>query len=262
VTTLVATANIDFHLRAADAHAALHTVLEQQPDLVGLQEWHLQRVASLRRVGSLVVPPFSRWRFAGAASSYAWTGLLVGGTAVGARTDRFTQVEAHAVLLSPPGFADKPDRPLGLEPPRYAAVGLYRDRYVDRTVALVSYHLVPGVQAAGRYRADRPRLVARHRHEHARLERLVDRLHTRGHVVHAVGDANFDGFSLAGLTSCWEGHPEGGGTHHARRIDDVFGPVPATSVRLLTTASDHRAVLAERPDRAEDHDFGGTHPLR
>jgi hypothetical protein len=236
----------------------LRTVLAHRPDLVGLQEWHLQRVPSLRRVGSLVVPPFARWRIPGAESTYSWTGLLVGGTAVGARTDRFEQLEAHAVLLNRPAFADQPDRPFGLEPPRFAAVGVYRDRYVERTVALVSYHLVPGVQSLGAYRNDRPRLVARHQHEHRRLQRLVDEQLARGHVVHAVGDANFDGLGLAGLTSCWDGHPDGGGTHHRRRIDDVFGPGPATSVQLLTTASDHRAVLAERPD----HDFGPASPLR
>jgi hypothetical protein len=258
VSTLVATANIDYHLPLGTAHEALRTVLSHRPDLVTLQEWHLQRVPSLRRVGSLTVPPFGRWRIRGADSTYAWTGLLVGGCAVGARTDRFDQLEAHAVLLGPAGFADKPDRPLGLEPPRYAAVGVYRDRYVERTVAMISYHLVPGVQSAGAYRADRPRLVARHEREHARLQRVVDEQLDRGRVVIAAGDANFDGLVLDRVTSCWEGHGEVGGSHGRRRIDDVFGPGPATSVQLVTTASDHRAVLAERPD----HDFGPTDPLR
>jgi hypothetical protein len=208
------------------------------------------------------VPPFGRWTIPGADPTYAWTGLLVGGCAVGARTDRFERLEAHAVLLGPPGFADKPDRPLGLEPPRYAAVGVYRDLYVDRTVAMISYHLVPGVQSAGLYRSDRPRLVARHEREHARLQRLVDDQLARGHVVIAAGDANFDGLALERLTSCWAGNAGGGGTHGRRRIDDVFGPGPATSVQLVTTGSDHRAVLAERPDHLPDHDFGPIDPLR
>jgi hypothetical protein len=267
---LVATANVEHHLPQARAHEAVRLVLDHRPDLIGLQEWHLPRVPSLRRFGSLVVPPLGRLRLPGDDPTYAWTGLPVGGCAVGVRTDRFEQQEAHAVLLSPPGFADKPDRPLGLEPPRYAAVAVLRDRRTGRTVTMISYHLVPGVQSLGVYRADRPRLVARHRREQARLQRLLDGHRARGRDVYAVGDANFDGFTLDGLTSCWDGHPEGGGTLGRRRIDDVFGPGPASDVRLLTTPSDHRAVLAERPDPgaapgagpAPDRDFGPTDPLR
>jgi hypothetical protein len=256
--TLVATANVEYHLSLGRAHEALRTVLAGRPDLVGLQEWHLPRVPSLRRVGNLVVPPATGLRFGDSTSTYAWTGLLVGGCVVGARTDRYVQLGARAALLSRPGFADRPNRPLGLEPPRLAAVGLYRDRYVDRTVALVSYHLVPGVQRTGDYREDRPRLVARHQHERRRLQRLVDVLRAAGHVVHAVGDGNFDGLRIDGLTSCWEGRPGGPGTLGRRRVDDVHGPGPAASVELLSTLSDHRALVVARPD----HDFGPARPLR
>jgi hypothetical protein len=256
--TVVATANIEYRLPLARAHEALQVVLAHEPDLVGLQEWHLPRVPSLRRVGSLVVPPAAGMRFGDAAAPYAWTGLLVGGCAVGARTDRYVQLGARAVRLSWPGFADRPDRPLGLEPPRLAAVGVYRDRYVDRSVALVSYHLVPGVQRAGAYRSDRPRLVARHRHEHRRLQDLVAALLAAGHVVHAVGDANVDGLRIDGLTSCWQGRPAGTGTLGRRRVDDVQGPGPAESVELLSTPSDHRALVVTRPD----HDFGPADSLR
>jgi hypothetical protein len=254
-TTLVATANLEYHLPAHEAQAALDVVLAREPDLVGLQEWHLPRLLSLRRTGSLVVPPLARLHIPSAGASYAWTATLVGGCAVGARTDRFEQLAAHAVLLDPPGFAEKPDRPLGLEPPRFAAVGVFRDRYVDRTVAMISYHLVPGVQSRGTYRNDRPRLVARHQHERRRLQRLVDHHLAGGRVVHAVGDANFDGMRLDGVTSCWEGRPDGEGTLGARRIDDVHGPGPATSVELVTTGSDHRAVLVVRRDHGPVHDF-------
>ena len=39
------------------------------------------------------------------------------------------------------------------------------------------------------------------------------------------------------------------GTYGPRRkIDDVHGPGSADEVTLLTTASDHRAVVARRPD--------------
>jgi len=68
-----------------------------------------------------------------------------------------------------------------------------------------------------------------------------------GHVVLAVGDSNFDGARLAGLTSAWEGREGEPGTLGPRRkVDDVHGPGPASSVTLLATGSDHKAVLVRR----------------
>jgi hypothetical protein len=71
-----------------------------------------------------------------------------------------------------------------------------------------------------------------------------------GRVVYAVGDSNFDGLRLAGLVSAWEGRDDETGTLVAsrRKIDDVHGPGPATTVSLLTNESDHRAVVVRRPD--------------
>src|SRR3954451_7285008 len=67
--------------------------------------------------------------------------------------------------------------------------------------------------------------------------------------VYAMGDSNFDGLRLPGLTSAWEGRESDPGTLGPRRkIDDVFGPGPADSVRLLTSASDHKAVVVARRD--------------
>ena len=86
---------------------------------------------------------------------------------------------------------------------------------------------------------------------YAALQALVGAALAAGHVTFAVGDSNFHGFRLPGLTSAWEGRPESPGTLGAsRRVDDVFGPGPAAAVTLLGTASDHKAVLAARPDRA------------
>ena len=139
----------------------------------------------------------------------------------------------------------------GSAPPRLATVATYRDRRGGPPVSLVDFHLSPGVQSDGRYRADRPALVARHRAEVRRLQRLVDALLARGHVVYAVGDSNFDGFRLGGLTSGWEGRDDHPGTLGPRRkVDDVFSSLgPATSVTLLASDSDHRAVAVEhRPD--------------
>ncbi len=240
--TVVATANVLRSLPTDQARAALLAVLDGAPDLVGLQEWDVSRVRLLRETGAVRLLPGPRPRRS--PGPYHWAVPLLGDCAVGARTDRYDVLGSRTRVLSRPGRADKPDRWLGLEPPRLVTVGCYRDRRSGRVVSLLSYHLVPGVQARGRYREDRPRLVARHRAEVRRLQQLVDEELDRGRDVYAVGDSNFDGLRLAGLTSAWEGREGLPGTFGARRkIDDVHGPGAAASVTVVPTPSDHRAVL-------------------
>ena len=100
--TTVATANINQHLDRRQAGLALDVVLAHEPDLVGLQEWYPHRRGELRRH----------------ASTYAWHSPVLGGCVVGARTDRYSLVSTGQRLLSPPGRADRGERPLGVEPPR------------------------------------------------------------------------------------------------------------------------------------------------
>jgi hypothetical protein len=249
--TTVATANVLYTLDHQDARQALGDVLALGPDLVGLQEWYPSRVSLLRETGRVGPVPWRGVRLgrrgAGRLGDYVWHLPLLGGCVVGARADRYDLLRCRAVLLSGPGRADREDRFLGFEPPRFATVGIYLDRQVGGTVVLVDYHLVSGVQASGRYREDRPRLVDRHRREVRRLERLVTRLLAAGHVVHAVGDSNYDGFRLAGLTSTWEGREHAPGTLGPhRKVDDVHGPGPAELVTSVTTPSDHRALVVRR----------------
>lgn len=250
--TSVVTANLLFKLSRAEAAQALDTVLAEEPDLIGLQEWYVSRTDLLRRTGDvLLAPSLGLLRIpAGRDHGYHWVATIGAGCAVGARADRFDLVEGRAVVLSGLGRAERTEYPLNAEPPRIAAVGIYRDRLVDRTVAIISYHFVAGAQTDGSYREDRPRLVARHRGEVRRVEELIAELQRAGHTVYAVGDANFHLLPLAGLTSTWEGREDEPGTigEGLRKIDDVHGPGPATSVRLITTPSDHRAVLSVRPD--------------
>ena len=80
-----------------------------------------------------------------------------------------------------------------------------------------------------------------------RLQDLVDGLLARGHVVHALGDSNFDGLRLRGLTSAWEGRDDEPGTLGPRRkVDDVLSaPGHAASVTRLTSDSDHQAVIVK-----------------
>lgn len=244
--TVVATANVLYQLGSDQARTALAQTLEAAPDLVGLQEWYLTRLGLLRELGSVRLAPGPTIETSKPA--YHWVTAVGGGNAVGARADRFEPVTARAVFLDGIGRSDRPDRFLGLEPPREVTVGVFRDRVVGRTVAILSYHLVPGVQADGEYSSDRPRLARRHRNEVARLERLIADLQRAGHVVYAAGDSNFDGLRLAGLTSAWQGREEHAGTigSATRKVDDVHGPGPAGAVTLVTTPSDHRALLVTR----------------
>jgi hypothetical protein len=230
-STVVATANVQCTLGAAQAGAALATVLAHQPDLVALQEWGLARRRLLDSDG------------------YDWSAPLIGGCVVGYRRDRYRLRRRRTVRLSAAGRADNPGQRLGLEPFRVATAALLDDLETGRPVAMISFHCTPGVQAGAAYRVDRPRLVARHRAEVARLTRLVAELGVAGHVVHAAGDSNFHGLRIDGLTSCWSGHESMPGTWgERRRIDDVFGPGQAARVELVSTPSDHRAVVVTRPD--------------
>lgn len=253
--TSVVTANLLFKLSRTDAALALRTVLASEPDLVALQEWYVSRTDLLARTGSvLLTPSLGLVKIPPVATSrpgrYHWVTTVGAGSAVGARADRFDRVAGYSLLLSGLGRAERTDYPLNAEPPRIAAVGIFRDRVVDRTVALISYHFVAGTDAAGTYRADRPRLVARHRQEVRRLEAEVAKLQQAGHVVYAAGDANFHLLPVTGLTSSWAGRQDAPGTIGTgqRKIDDVHGPGRAVSVQLISTPSDHRAVLSVRPD--------------
>lgn len=250
--TTVVSANLLYTLPFPAAREALDLVLADEPDLVGLQEWYLPRLPLLRRTGDVrLEPSFGLLRVPPPrAPRYHWVETIADGNIVGARADRFDLIEGRSVVLTGLGRSDRPDRFLDTEPPRLAALGIFRDRVIDRTVALISYHLVPGVEADGRYRDDRPLIAARHRQEVRRIESLVAELGRAGHTVYAVGDANFHLQRIAGLTSSWEGREDHPGTFGSalRKLDDVHGPGPASEVRLIQTPSDHRAVLAVRPD--------------
>ena len=240
---VVATANVLRSLSRHDAATSLEAVLARRPDIVGLQEWGITRWALLGESGRVRVVP--GWRRSSATDGYLWCVPVYGGCSVGVRAERFDLVDARLSLLGTPGRADNPARPLGLEPPRVATVVRLEDREAPRRRSVICFHLVPGIQRGGSYREDRPGLVARHRHEVRALEVLVD--HERGwsDEVCALGDSNYDGLALSGLTSAWDGRSRPG-TLGGRTIDDVFGAGPATHVELVTTASDHAAVIATR----------------
>ena len=252
MTTTVASANILYKLPPRDARTALIQVLDVEPDLVGLQEWYVSRLRLLRQFGDVTVVPALGTGLLGRPRdpAYHWVSAVAGGNVVGARADRFDPISSRVAFVSGFGRSDRPDRALGIEPPRVVTVGVYRDRKIDRTVAMMSYHLTPGVEVDAAYHPERPRLESRHRCDVQRLEKLIAEHQEAGHVVYAVGDSNFDSLRLAGLTSAWEGREHRPGTIGlgTRKLDDVHGPGPASRVTLLTTPSDHKAVVAVRAD--------------
>jgi hypothetical protein len=252
--TDVATANVLRTLPREAARRALRDILALEPDLVGLQEWGVSRHRLLRETGSVRVPG---GLVTGRGSSaqpgrYTWVSSppLLGGCPIGARSDRYQLLDTHLEVVGRLGRVDRNAGPPPVAVPRIVTLAVFRDVRRDRVVSVVNYHLTPRVQARGRYREDRPLLVARHRAEVRRLDRLVGEQLSLGRVVYALGDSNFDGMRLDGLTSAWDGRDDETGTLVAsrRKIDDVHGPGRATSVVLLTNDSDHRAVVVRRPD--------------
>src|SRR6478735_494852 len=191
-STDVASANILYTLGRTDARAALDAVLSLAPDLIGLQEWYPSRLRLLIDTGRVGLAPHIGGRLRGRAHrrpDYLWNVPLFGGCAVGARVDRFELLRCRTRFLDWPGLADRQTRRRSLEPPREATVAVYRDLLIDRTVSLINYHLVSGVQAQGRYRTDRPLLTARHQRETDILGQLVQEQLGQGHVVYATGDS-------------------------------------------------------------------------
>ncbi len=251
--TVVASANVLFTLRDDEAAEALHAILDREPDLVGLQEWGVSRYPLLSETGWLRLPFLRGVRLrrsgGGGAAGYVWAVPLLGGCPVGARGDRFELLECHVRILGWFGRADRSAGPPSIAVPRVITIAVFRDQRSDRVLTVLNFHLSPRVQASGRYRQDRPRLVARHQAEVRNLSQLVAEQLARGRVVYAVGDSNFDGLRLPGLTSAWEGRGSEPGTLGShRKIDDVHGPGPSTTVALLTNASDHKAVVVTRAD--------------
>jgi hypothetical protein len=243
---VVSTANVLRGLPSEEAGDSLDKVLAHHPDIVGLQEWGLRRLPILRGTGAVrVVPGRLPALPARNGGAYSWCASVLGGCVVGARSDRFVVVKSRLALLDPPGRAERPDRWLGIEPPRFAMVATYDDRATGERTSVVSFHLVARVQSGADYREDWLRLVARHRHEVRALQKVVDEERERSDDVYAVGDSNFDGLRLRGLRSAWEDRDRPG-TLGRRSVDDVFATAPAASVHLVDTPSDHRALVVTR----------------
>lgn len=224
----IASANMIYTLPDEQATRSLDQVLAYQPDAIGLQEWFTRRAHLLP------------------TEHYEWYTPRIAGCPIGYLRDRYELLDSYPVWLSWYGKPDPGARDIKRLRPRIAAVVVLRERVWGRRYSILNYHLDPAVQAHGLYREDRPILVRRHRNEARRLRLAVARALDQGNEVYAMGDSNFHGFSIPSLVSAWQGREDSPGTWGHRRIDDVFGPEPATAVTYVETDSDHLAIVVDR----------------
>lgn len=205
-----------------------HVLTEGAPEILGLTEWGPNRNHLLNKLGG-------HWK---------WTRPKGDGSPVVYNSSRYTLLSCRPKTLVGRGFVGRlPGRKSTL-PPSVATVALFEDEVLDETVAVVVIHLTAEVQVGKGYRKTRShaRRVARHLAERARLKVLVVRLRARKRRVYVVGDTNYNGMSLAPLTSCWKGRR--GGTLGHRAVDIIYSQSEARSVQTIPTRSDHRAVVA------------------
>lgn len=227
----VATANIYSGLTADQAEAAVRAVLRTgDVAAIGLQEWRRSRDRILAR-------------FYG----FDFRRPVTGGGPIGLNHGRYHHVRTRGIVLAAPGRVDRSPGRRRFLGASIATLVIADDQLTGDRVAFVNYHLTAEVQRGDGYRHDRPLRVARHRREVRRLEALIARLEAAGLTVYALGDSNFHGLRLAGVTSAWAGRaPRGTHKGGKRAIDDVHGPGPADDVELVATDSDHDAVVATR----------------
>lgn len=231
MTTRVATANVRVTLDHLQAAQALQSVLELNPDVGGLQEWPKGRDALLK-----------------AAPAYDFARNDAGGGPVFWRRDRYGLLRCRAVVLHGRSFVGRLVGRKSTLPPSVATLAVLCDDETDGEVTVINYHLTAEVQHGGAYRSDRahrPR-VRRHKREVHKLARVARRQARKGRKVILLGDTNFDGLRIKGLTSCWVAAGLAkGGTLGNRRVDIIFATSAPKQIRLVKTPSDHRAVIAD-----------------
>ena len=236
MTTIVATANIRYTLSDPAFETALRKVLGENPDLLGLQEAGTNRDHIIRAVCLELGYAFARAK---------------GGGPVLWRLEHFAPVPLSVKPIRLAGreyVGHLPGRKDRLPASIATEVILYDTRDTSGEPAggvtvVLSYHLTAEVQMGAGYRKDLAhRLrVMRHKREKRRLGHRARTAKRRGREVYPMGDGNFDGMTLGGFVSCWEGRD--GGTLGPRAVDIVFADRAATRLHTIPTASDHDALI-------------------
>jgi hypothetical protein len=247
MTVVRGTANIKDTLSVLRVTARFRT-LTRRCHVLALQEWPGNRNRLLAGAGQLVLWP----RRPGARKFKprgAWTfhRSRLGGGPIGVRNDQGEiPLSCKTKILSGPGYVGRmPGKRSVLGPTRATRL---KARMPDgSTKVRYCIHLVAGVQngKAG-YRRDAAAVlrVARHKREHAKLERLVARDQRRGHDVEVYGDPNFHHMPIKGLHSWWALDPDAG-TFGSRAIDGVWTTLPPDDVAFLPplVRGEHRSVI-------------------
>lgn len=205
-------------------------------DILALQEWPRRRDRLTRR--------HKRWTF---------VRPLLGGGPIGVRNSLGEQVlTVRAKRLHGPGRVDVVQGRRTHLPTTWAT--RVKSRRADgSTVVRYNVHLTAGVQY-GRdgYRKDRPRRVARHKAERAKLQRLVNRDLDRGYAVEVYGDVNYDRMEIVHLRSWWPVVPESQRrTLGNRAIDGIWTAHKPDSVSFLPplVPGEHRHVITREATR-------------
>lgn len=257
----VLTQNVWVNAPIEVADAVLQRLLGLSPDIVALQEWPSGRNPLLKDTGAFERVPTARpaarrrrrWE---PGTGMHWCRPVLGPTGpIGLRADRYEVLDCQAMTLTPARrVRPTPRHPrVTLSANRVSQIRAH-DHLRDEEVVVLDYHLWAGVQIGGHY-SQRPTDRARvdgHRDQVAALSALIQGHLAAGRTVYALGDSNFDGLTLPGLVSAWDGRErQPRGTHREgnRKIDDVFGPTRPERVELVDHPDpriDHQGVLAVR----------------
>lgn len=222
-----ATANIRVGMSHRAAQVGLERVLDHRPDIVALQEWPRSRNSILKGL-----------------KTYRWVRSPKGGGPV-LYGDRFGLLSARSRTLARRSFMGRLRGRKSSLPASIAGEFRFSDDADGCELVVVNFHLTAEVQYGGKYRTDRAHAarVRRHKREVRSLERIIARNRKAGRRIVLLGDTNYDGLRIKGVTSCWHGH-HSSGTLGGRTVDHIYARPFSDRVTTIATGSDHRGVVA------------------
>lgn len=239
-----ATANILVTLKGPDVELRLRD-LTNRSDVLALQEWPAGRNGMLDNLGRLLMWPLPS-RSSQPRGEWTFHRARLGGGPIGVRNELGeTALSCRAVMLARPGRVDKVAGRRTLLGPSWCT--RLKSRRPDGSIVVrYNIHLTAGIQIGKTgYRTDRPKRVARHRHqERPSLNRRVVRDLERGFDVEVYGDSNFHQMYVDRLVGWWAIEPTEA-TLGNRAIDGVWTSRRPDIVTFLPALvrGEHRHVI-------------------